>query len=230
MQPGACRPENQSEEKHNVKKILVLLTIVAVVGLFGYIAVADGGKCAAPKTGEARDAAGCCAARTDEAKAACTATPADKVACASTCSAAGASVVTTGDMGKCCAAGAAVVTAGDKGNACPMGADGKCDPSKCNLMLCGKCGEFKGSGKCCSADATICEKCGLHAGSLGCCKIEKGTDVAICKCGEIKGSENCCKEGVALCPACGLHAGSPGCQACCAAKETNKAKEAKVTA
>lgn len=80
------------------------------------------------------------------------------------------------------------------------------------VVLCGKCGELKGSELCCKADMKLCEQCGLHLDSPGCCKIKKGDDVVLCsKCGEIKGSENCCKEGIELCPKCKLHKDSPGC-------------------
>jgi hypothetical protein len=33
---------------------------------------------------------------------------------------------------------------------------------------CPKCGELKGSDKCCKPDAVKCEKCGLNKGSRGC--------------------------------------------------------------
>lgn len=59
--------------------------------------------------------------------------------------------------------------------------DKKCcskDASKCcgakkdgkKAKMCGKCGEYKGSKKCCAKDAKKCSKCGLHKGSPGCCK------------------------------------------------------------
>lgn len=38
------------------------------------------------------------------------------------------------------------------------------------LKTCGKCGEYKGSEKCCKSDMKLCSKCGLHKGSPGCCK------------------------------------------------------------
>jgi len=38
------------------------------------------------------------------------------------------------------------------------------------LAICSKCGEYKGSGKCCKPDAKVCSKCGIHKGSPGCCK------------------------------------------------------------
>jgi len=40
------------------------------------------------------------------------------------------------------------------------------------VKLCGKCGEIKGSDKCCKQDVVKCEKCGLNKGSPGCCKIK----------------------------------------------------------
>lgn len=82
------------------------------------------------------------------------------------------------------------------------------------VLLCAKCGQFKGSDKCCAADAQICSSCGLAKGSPACCKgidFSKG-DVEICtKCGEIKGSAKCCKTGAEKCPKCGLNKGSIGC-------------------
>ena len=84
------------------------------------------------------------------------------------------------------------------------------------VALCPKCGEIKGTAKCCKLEGrTKCAKCGLFAGSPGCCKIPKGTKepVLLClKCGEIKGSAKCCKlEGRTKCSKCGLFKGSPGC-------------------
>lgn len=79
------------------------------------------------------------------------------------------------------------------------------------VVLCGKCGEVKGSDACCAADAEVCG-CGLHHGSPGCCKMEKGADATLCShCGEVLGSEKCCVAGAEVCPDCGMHAGSPGC-------------------
>lgn len=75
---------------------------------------------------------------------------------------------------KCCAK-----AGGAEGVKCCV-KTGKCgrgkDVSKCKLAdssdrddLCGKCGEKKGSGKCCKP-AAKCGKCGKHKGSPGCCK------------------------------------------------------------
>lgn len=82
--------------------------------------------------------------------------------------------------------------------------------------ICGKCGEIKGSDKCCKPDATRCDACGLTKGSPGCCKDLKPkpgeTDVYLCpKCGEVLGSEKCCDPDAARCDKCGLAKGSPGC-------------------
>ena len=84
------------------------------------------------------------------------------------------------------------------------------------VALCPKCGEIKGTAKCCKPEGrTKCAKCGLFAGSPGCCKLPKGTKepVPLClKCGEIKGSAKCCKaEGRTKRSKCGLLKGSPGC-------------------
>jgi len=82
------------------------------------------------------------------------------------------------------------------------------------ILLCAKCGQIKGSDKCCVPGAKKCSKCGLVEGSIACCKgidFSKG-DVKLCtKCGEIKGSANCCREGAEKCPKCGLNKGSIGC-------------------
>ena len=48
------------------------------------------------------------------------------------------------------------------------------DASKKDLkvvILCGKCGEEKGTKKCCAKDAVKCKKCGLNKGAPGCCKM-----------------------------------------------------------
>jgi len=39
-----------------------------------------------------------------------------------------------------------------------------------DVAWCGKCGEIKGSDKCCKPGAKKCAKCGLNKGSAGCCK------------------------------------------------------------
>ena len=80
------------------------------------------------------------------------------------------------------------------------------------VVLCGGCGQVKGSAVCCEADAAKCEACGLAKGSPGCCKIEKGTDVTLCaKCGQIAGSDVCCLPDAEKCEKCSLAKGSPGC-------------------
>ena len=88
-------------------------------------------------------------------------------------------------------------------------------PAAKDVVICGECGQIKGSETCCKPDQPHCQKCGLVKGSPGCCKLPEGTegDVALCaKCGFIKGSEECCKDTAALkCSSCGLVKGSPGC-------------------
>jgi len=85
-------------------------------------------------------------------------------------------------------------------------------------MLCGKCGQLKGTEECCMKDAVTCKDCGMAKGSPGCCnmpevgKDEAGKDVELCsKCGEIKGSDDCCAKEMLQCKKCGLAEGSPGC-------------------
>jgi len=93
------------------------------------------------------------------------------------------------------------------------------------IVLCSKCGQVKGSDKCCKAGAAVCGKCGLHAGSPGCCKIPKDAKkpYTVCaSCGQIKGTSLCCKAGAKKCAKCGMHAGSPGCCIKCAAMAAKK--------
>ena len=83
-------------------------------------------------------------------------------------------------------------------------------------VVCPKCGEIKGTAKCCKKDAKKCEKCGLNKGSIGCCKdlepAKKGEEVLLCaKCGEVKGTADCCKKDAVKCKKCGLAKDSPGC-------------------
>ncbi len=46
----------------------------------------------------------------------------------------------------------------------------KVSPAPARLIVCQKCGELKGSEKCCKVDAQKCPKCGLNKGSIGCCR------------------------------------------------------------
>ncbi len=99
---------------------------------------------------------------------------------------------------------------------------------KTPVKLCTKCGEVKGSDKCCKIQGREkCKKCGLLKGSPGCCKIGKDVkDATVCrKCGQVKGTGKCCKiEGREKCGKCGLGKGSPGC--CKLSKANEKAKDA----
>ena len=80
------------------------------------------------------------------------------------------------------------------------------------VSLCGSCGQVKGSGVCCKADAKICGKCSLADGAPGCCIMKPGDKVALCAtCGHIAGADACCKEGAEKCAECQLVKGSPGC-------------------
>ncbi len=82
-----------------------------------------------------------------------------------------------------------------------------------HAVLCGGCGQAKGSDECCAEGAEKCSECELHKGSPLCCvKIPedmKGKD--FCKCGWSKGHENCCAEDVESCGDCGKQKGSPLC-------------------
>ena len=84
-----------------------------------------------------------------------------------------------------------------------------------SVAICTKCGEFKGTGKCCKVEGREkCAKCSLLKGSVGCCKLPKGAKSAVVctKCGEIKGAGKCCKaEGREKCGKCSLLKGAVGC-------------------
>jgi hypothetical protein len=87
-------------------------------------------------------------------------------------------------------------------------------PKDTRIMLCAKCGEIKGSAKCCKAGVEKCPLCGLNKDSASCCKkIDfRWGDVELCpKCGEVKDSRRCCVMAAEKCPKCGLHKNSPGC-------------------
>ena len=84
------------------------------------------------------------------------------------------------------------------------------------VKVCLKCGEVKGTDKCCAADAEKCAKCKLNKGSVGCCrnlpKCPCGDAAKLCaKCGQVKGSNACCKADAPKCGKCELAKGSPGC-------------------
>jgi hypothetical protein len=93
-----------------------------------------------------------------------------------------------------------------------VGCEKDSDTTVKDKLLCGGCGQIKGTDTCCKPDAVKCEKCGLDKGSPGCCKITKGKDIALCgKCGLVKGSDLCCKADAIMCDKCGKPKGSPGC-------------------
>ena len=84
------------------------------------------------------------------------------------------------------------------------------------IVVCAKCGEIKGTKKCCAKDASKCAGCGLNKGSAGCCKHLKPakgeTEIVLCaKCGQVKGTSKCCAAGAAKCGKCKLAKGAPGC-------------------
>ena len=85
--------------------------------------------------------------------------------------------------------------------------------TKSVAVYCGKCGEEKGSDKCC-ADGEKCDKCGLHKGTALCCK-HLPEDVAgkdICSgCGQVADSAHKCDPSAEKCDKCGLDKGSPAC-------------------
>lgn len=62
-------------------------------------------------------------------------------------------------------------------------------------IYCGKCGEVKGSEKCCK-EGEKCDKCGLHKGSALCCKElpEGAAGKDICSgCGQVAEANHQCK-------------------------------------
>ena len=105
------------------------------------------------------------------------------------------------------------------GKKCGEGPAAGKKPGTC--VLCCKCGQVKGSDKCCKPGTQKCAKCGLDKGSPGCCRLAGAkADVCLCTyCGEIKGSAKCCKPGAKKCTKCGLNMGSPG---CCRIKKEKK--------
>lgn len=81
-------------------------------------------------------------------------------------------------------------------------------------QLCSKCGQIKGTEKCCLPDAPKCEKCGLAKGAPACCRHLDFTQgpVTLCNgCGQVKGSDLCCVKDAPKCEKCNLAKGSPGC-------------------
>lgn len=82
------------------------------------------------------------------------------------------------------------------------------------IELCGKCGEIKGTDKCCLADAEKCTGCNLAKGSPACCKhldFSQGPVILCGGCGQVKGTEACCAKDAPKCEKCNLAKGSPGC-------------------
>ncbi len=46
-------------------------------------------------------------------------------------------------------------------------------PAVHDIVLCGDCGQVKGTEACCQEGAAVCADCSWHKGSPACCKIEK---------------------------------------------------------
>ncbi len=73
----------------------------------------------------------------------------------------------------CCGAGRARVAPDVATAKAAVVADKAVEDVKKDLeptIVCGKCGEVKGTKKCCKK-AKTCKKCKLHKGSAGCCKM-----------------------------------------------------------
>lgn len=85
-------------------------------------------------------------------------------------------------------------------------------------VYCGKCGEVKGSDKCCAADAEKCS-CGMIKGSPLCCvklsEDAKGKDLCG-KCGHVHSADHRCDADCETCE-CGLHKDS---ELCCKLNKT----------
>jgi hypothetical protein len=103
--------------------------------------------------------------------------------------------------------------AGD-GNATSAAVDSATETTTvATTILCGKCGEEKGSTVCCAKDAETCA-CGMHKGTPLCC-VKLADDAAgkdLCKtCGHVAETKHVCDKDCATCFDCGLHKGSPAC-------------------
>ena len=78
-----------------------------------------------------------------------------------------------------------------------------------DIVLCGKCGDVKGTDTCCKSDVRC--GCGFIKGTAACCKTEHtGEDMTLCGCGQVKGTDLCCTDQE-KCSKCDKHKGSPGC-------------------
>lgn len=90
---------------------------------------------------------------------------------------------------------------------------GSATETKTVAIYCGKCGEEKGTAKCCQ-DAETCSKCGLHTGTALCCK-HLPSEVAgkdICGgCGQVAEGEHACDPNAEKCDKCGLDKGAAAC-------------------
>ena len=75
----------------------------------------------------------------------------------------GAGTVVVLAVGALSFVGAATVNA-----ACGACGAHKAEGKDAKVELCAKCGEVKGSDKCCKEGVAKCPKCGLNAGSPGC--------------------------------------------------------------
>lgn len=92
------------------------------------------------------------------------------------------------------------------------------------LVLCGKCGEIKGTANCCKSGLPLNDETGFHQNSmrqqiimttqgsltkqeLDCLYSQK--DVTLCeKCGHIKGTDKCCKKTAPIDPKTGFESNS----------------------
>lgn len=86
-------------------------------------------------------------------------------------------------------------------------------PERVPVVVCGKCGQVKGSEVCCKTTAQRCGRCGLVKGSPGCCVLSAGSeDARLCgRCGEVEKTADCCVPGARRCTVCGKAKGAPGC-------------------
>ncbi len=81
----------------------------------------------------------------------------------------------------CCKGCIAKVTADPDAALATIKANGETVKVLSPVILCGKCGEVKGTKECCAKDAVKCKKCGLNKGAPGCCKMD-GSDKNMAQC------------------------------------------------
>ncbi|MCA9196915.1 MAG: hypothetical protein KDA87_05225 [Planctomycetales bacterium] len=83
--------------------------------------------------------------------------------------------------------------------------------SATSTILCGTCGEVKGSDACCDDSVASCD-CGFHKGSALCCKHVENNGQDVCAdCGQTVDGAHTCSTDAEKCAECGLVKDSAGC-------------------